>query len=151
MNLSQLLKSEIIRLSRKEIKSQVQPLRSSNFSLKQTVADLKRKITALEATNKQLMASYKKSQPQVSAEEVSKARITARTITKLREKLGVSQDSFAKLLGVSSQAVYAMEHKEGRIKLRQGTLTALLAVRGLGKREVQKKLEELEADTKPNK
>jgi hypothetical protein len=36
-----------------------------------------------------------------------------------------------------------MEHKEGRMKLRPKTLTNLLAIRAMGKREVKKRLEEL--------
>lgn len=142
-NLSQAIKAEIVRISRKEIKSSVGPLHSSSVALKHSVAGLKRRIAELESSNKQLMASYKKEQatPQIAPEEMEKARITSRTVRKLREKLGVSQESFAKLLGVSSQAVYSMEHKDGRLKLRPRTLTGLLAVRGMGKRDVQKKLE----------
>jgi DNA-binding transcriptional regulator YiaG len=145
-NFTQALKTEIVRLSRKEIKSATNPLRSSVVSLKHAVAELKRKVSELESSNKQLQAIYKKEQgkaPQIDPEEIQKARITSRTIRKLREKLGVSQDSFAKLMGMSSQNVYNMEHKEGRLALRQGTLTNLLAVRKMGKRDVQKKLEEL--------
>ena len=145
-NLSKILKGEIVRLSLKEIKAAVKPLRSSNFTLKLAMAGLKRKIADLESANKQLMAFYKKSQGQhqVSPEEIQKARITSNTIKKLRSKLGVSQVSFAKLLGVSSQAIYAMEHKSsGRLRLRQGTLTNLLAIRGMGKKEVKKRLEKL--------
>jgi DNA-binding transcriptional regulator YiaG len=147
-NLSQVIKAEIIRLSRKEIKSSVNPLRSSNVVLRHALTELKRKFAQLEVANKQLMTFVKKEQekaPQIIPEEIQKARFTSKTIKKMREKLDVSQDSFAKLLGVSTQAVYAMEHKQGRIKLRPGTLTSLLSVRGMGKREAQDKLNGFQA------
>jgi DNA-binding transcriptional regulator YiaG len=79
----------------------------------------------------------------VPPEVAEKARVTSKGIRKLRTKLGLSQDAFARLLGVSSQAVYAMEHKEGRIRLRPATMSNMLSVRGMGKREVKKRLEEI--------
>jgi DNA-binding transcriptional regulator YiaG len=83
-------------------------------------------------------------QPDVSPEEAKKARISSKGIRKLRTKLGLSQDSFAKLLGVTSQAVYSMEHKNGRLKLRPATLSHLFSVREMGKREAKSRLEEME-------
>jgi DNA-binding transcriptional regulator YiaG len=145
-NLSQVLKSEIIRISRKEINASVKPLRSSNFILKRTIAELKKRIAALENENRRfqsLSSKIMKTLPPAAPEEMDRVRITARSIKKLRGKLGLSQDNFAKLLGVSSQAVYAMEHRQGRLKLRPATLSNLIAVRGMGKREAARKLEEM--------
>ena len=142
-NFTQALKAEIVRLSRREISVAVSPLKKSNFALKKTVWELKKKLSALESDNKRLLASQK--QPQVPKEEIEKARITSKNVRGLRTKLGLSQDSFAKLLGVTSQAVYAMEHKEGkRLRLRPATLANLLSVRKMGKREAQRILEEIE-------
>ena len=147
-NIAQALKAEIIRLSRKEIKASVNPLRKSNFALKKAVWDLKNTVSALQAENKHLSAlckSVQGNQPNVPPEGAEKARFTSKGIRILRTKLGLSQDSFAKLLGVSSQAVYVMEHKEGkRLKLRAATLSNLLPVRRMGKREVKRMLEEIE-------
>jgi DNA-binding transcriptional regulator YiaG len=147
-NIAQALKAEIIRLSRKEIKANVTPLKKSNFTLKKAVWDLKNSVSVLTAENKRLSALYKSAkdkQPQVSPGAAEKARFTSKGIRILRTKLGLSQDAFAKLLGVSSQAVYVMEHKEGkRLKLRPKTLSSLLSVREMGKREVKRRLEEME-------
>jgi DNA-binding transcriptional regulator YiaG len=144
-NLSQAIKAEIVRISRKEIKASVNPLRSSNFILKRTVAELNKRIAGLEAENKRLLSLSKNrmEQPLVSPEVAEKARITSKGVRKLREKLGLSQDEFARLLGVSSQSVYAMEHKEGRrLRLRPATLANLLSVREMGKREAKSRLKE---------
>jgi DNA-binding transcriptional regulator YiaG len=145
-NIAQALKAEIIRISRKEIKASVNPIHKSNVSLKKTVAELKRKIAVLESENKQLLSFQKniqKQKSQVPSEVAEKVRISSKSILKLRTKLGLSQDSFAKLLGVSSQNVHAMEHKVGRLKFRSATLSNLLSVRKMGRREAKKRLEEI--------
>jgi|WetSurMetagenome_2_1015567.scaffolds.fasta_scaffold862410_1 DNA-binding transcriptional regulator YiaG len=146
-NLSQAIKAEIIRISRKEIKSSVNPLRSSNFSLRKNVAELKKKIAGLEADNKRLLSINKKfgAEPKLSPEAAGKVRVTSKGIKKLREKVGLSQQEFAKLLGVTTQSVFSMEHKTGRrLRLRPKTLANLLSLRGLGKREAAKRLEEMQ-------
>jgi DNA-binding transcriptional regulator YiaG len=146
-NIAQALKAEIVRLCRKEIKASVNPLRKSNFALKKAVWDLKNSISALTAENKRLSAICKSAQENqlaVPPEAAEKARFTSKGIRILRTKLGLSQESFAKLLGVSSQAVYVMEHKEGkRLKLRPKTLSSLLSAREMGKREAKGRLEEI--------
>jgi DNA-binding transcriptional regulator YiaG len=142
-HIAQVLKSEIVRLSRKEVKSAVNPLRSSNFLLRKNVAELKKRVGALETENKRLSVIAQKEQARVSPDLVEKVRITSKGVRILRTKLGLSQDSFAKLLGVSSQAVYSMEHKQGRLRLRQGTLSNMISLRGIGKREAKRKLEEI--------
>jgi DNA-binding transcriptional regulator YiaG len=144
-NIAQALKAEIARISRKEIKSIVNPLRRSNVSLKKTAAELKKRISCIETENKRLLSFYKtipQQQPQ-DAEKNKKARTTSKGIKTLRVKLGLSQVDFAKLLGVSCQAVNAIERKDGRVKLRSATLSNLLLIRKIGKREAQKRLEEI--------
>ena len=142
-NIAQAFKDEIVRISRKEIKASVGPLHKSNVSLKKVVAELKRKVASLESENKRLKSKTIQT-PRVSPEAAEKVRITSKSIKILRSKLGLSQNSFGKLIGVSSQNVYAMEHKDGRrLKLRKNTLANLLSVRGMGKRDVKKRLEEI--------
>jgi DNA-binding transcriptional regulator YiaG len=145
-NFAQALKAEIVRLSRKEIKAAVNPIRASNVALKKNVRELKKIVLSLKTENKRLSdfcENIRETQPAVSPEKAEKARFTSRGIRILRTKLGLSQNSFAKLLGVSNQAVYAMEHKEGRLKFRPATLSTLLCVREMGKREAQRRLAEI--------
>jgi DNA-binding transcriptional regulator YiaG len=155
-NLSQILKAEIARLSRKEIRASVSPLRSSNFTLKRTVAELKKKIAILESNSKRLAAMQsdikEKTGESAAAQGADgKIRITSKTVKSLRNKLGLSQDSFASLLGVSGQSVYVMERKGGKLRLRGATLAKFTALRGIGKREALRRVEELGKDkvTKP--
>ena len=145
-NLNQALKAEIQRISRKEIKTSFKPIRSSSVGLKKTVAELRRKVAALESENRILKSfqnKLQKAQPSAAPEEASKLRITSKSIRALRNKLGLSQDDFAKLINVSGQAVYAMEHKNGRLKFRGNTLNSILAIKGIGKRDAKKKVQEI--------
>ncbi|MFH0920809.1 MAG: hypothetical protein V1913_10650 [Fibrobacterota bacterium] len=143
-NLSQILKAEISRIARRETKSFVNPLRASNFTLKKAVAELKRKVTVLVSENKRLSAfcNNTRSQVEVKPEDIQNARITVRSVKALRKKLGLSQTAFGKLLGISGQSVLIMEKKTGRLKLRSSTLASLLSIRGIGRREAKKRLEE---------
>ena len=81
--------------------------------------------------------------PQVATENADTLRINSKTIRSLRTKLNLSQGAFGKLLGMSSNAVYAMEHKDGRLNLRSATLSNLLALKSMEKREIRKKILEL--------
>ena len=145
-NIGQALKTEIIRISRREIKSSVASVHKSNVVLRKSVVDLRNKIATLESENKRLLkSSIIIEEKNVKApSEVSKSvRITSSGIRKLRAKLGLSQEAFGKLLGGSTQGIYTMEHKAGRLKLRKKTLLNFLSVRKMGKREALKRLEEL--------
>jgi DNA-binding transcriptional regulator YiaG len=156
-NLSQAIKAEIVRIAHKEIKTSVTPLRGSNFVLRRNVAALKKQVAALESGNKRLLAMQnelqgKKAETQISEVKDNNVRISSKSVKALRTKLGLSQDEFAALLGVTGQAVYVMEHKGGRLRLRTQTMTNLLGLRGIGKREAAKMLEEIKAKAeKPKK
>jgi DNA-binding transcriptional regulator YiaG len=150
-NLAQFFKAEIRRIGRREIKSSVVPIHASNVALKKTVAALKKRIAALEAANKRLLSSQKSTQEQQPAGAPGKARISAKGIRALRSKLGLSQEAFGKLIGVSSQNILIMEHKEGGLRVRRKTLGNILAIRGIGKREAKKRLEEMESHGRKGK
>jgi DNA-binding transcriptional regulator YiaG len=78
-------------------------------------------------------------------------RITAKSIKTLRLKLGLSQVEFGKLINVSSQNVFAMEQKAGRLKFRGDTLKNIQNIKGIGKKAAKKMLEEMEEKPKPFK
>ena len=146
-NLAQSLKAEITRISRREIKLSITPVHRANVTLKKTIAELKRRIAALESGNEGLSVSRQnlvRELPDVSQESADTIRITAKSIRALREKLGLSQDSFAKLLDISRQNVFVMEHKQGKLKVRKATLSNLLAIKGIGKREARARLAAME-------
>ena len=141
-NIAKLLKDEIQRLAKREIKLATDNLRKDNAALKRTVADLKRRLTKLESDNKRLVAKAEVDRPQTAANDAEpvKARITGKMILSIRQRLGLSQNAFAKLVGVSSQAVYQWERRDGRLDLRGDSKAAIVGIRSMGKREAQQRL-----------
>jgi DNA-binding transcriptional regulator YiaG len=109
------------------------------------VADLRKRVVLLEKENKLLVATMRKYQiesPQKPDEETSKARLTSKGIRSLRNRLGLSQANFGKLLGTTAHSVYLWERKEGPLRLRDKTRQALLSIRGLRAGEARTKLDE---------
>jgi len=144
-NIAKVLKDEIQRLARKEVKSPVGKLRKDTVSLKRAVAGLKRQIAQLLRDARHLMAAEAtraKVQPQAAPEAAEKLRFTAKGIRALRQKLKLSQADFARLVGVTPLAVYQWERKpSGRLRLHETTRQALTGIRGIGVREARKRLE----------
>jgi len=67
-------------------------------------------------------------------------------VKQFRAKLDLSQAELAKLLGVSGQAVYLWERRDGRLQLRGKAKASLFALRTLGKREAKARLNETSGD-----
>lgn len=137
-NLASVLKSEIARLARKEVKAQLEPLRKANAGYRRDIAALKREVAALSRGLKAASRPAKKAaaEPQ---EEGRKLRFQAKGLKSHREKLGLSAAEYGQLAGVSAQSIYNWE--AGKTVPRQAQIAALAALRGMGKREAAKRLE----------
>lgn len=143
MNIAQVLKAEISRISKHEAKLLSSPTRSTTIRLKKNVADLKSRLSILEKSNKELqkqIATLIYSQPKPIEEPKGKSWISGKGVKALRKKSGLSQGEFAKLTGVSTGAVTLWESKSGMLKLRDATKKAIMAVRGIGKVEARQRL-----------
>ena len=149
-NIMTALKAEIVRLARKEVKAVIDPLRRPANATRLTLADLKRRVAALEKENKRIAALLSKIPQPEPKEEPAKAKgwISGKGVRSLRQKLGLSQEAFAKLVGVSPNGVYQWEAKPGMLRLREQTRAAVLAARQLGAREAKAKLAEMAAAKK---
>lgn len=149
-NVAKLLKEEIERLARKEIRKSTDALHKENLALRRTLAELKRRLDAVEKAERKSTRVLKEVQPKTAAEETAAealgARFSGKTIRNMRQKWNITQGELALLAGVSSQAVYQWERKEGRLRLRNSTLEALAALRPMGVREVRKRIEEATAN-----
>ena len=145
-NIQEVLRAEIQRLARREIKTAITGLKKDNVTLKRTVADHKRRLVQLERDNKRLLGQAMKlreTAAKPAENEVQKARITAKMIRSIRGRLGLSQAAFAEILGVHQVSVYEWERKEGRLTFRNPeTKTEIVRLRGMTKAEVAKLLEE---------
>jgi DNA-binding transcriptional regulator YiaG len=127
-------------LARKEIKAEtgatkqaVAQYRREIAKLKRQVAEQEKKITFLEDRERKRL---EEPEPEKAAEGV---RFSARSVTAQRKRLGLSAADYAKLVGVSPLTIYNWE--KGKSRPRKEQLAALVAVRGIGKREALRRLE----------
>jgi DNA-binding transcriptional regulator YiaG len=143
-NIGNVLKQEIARIARRELRTHLEAARKASNQQRHHIADLRRKITELE---RKLAAVASKSGPAAAPEQASAPEANVRFVPKglraLRERLGLSAERFGRLIGVSGQSVYNWEHQVTAPRARQ--LQAIAAVRGIGKREAMARLEALEA------
>lgn len=141
-----LLKSEITRLSRREIRSQVEPVKKASAAYRRHIAALKRQVHALERQVAVLnRVSRKTVEPAAAGTEASSNRFVAKGLRTLRSRLGLSAADFGKLVGVSGQSIYNWESKKA--VPRKAQVATLASLRALGKREAQTRLEQLVAKT----
>jgi len=133
------LKDEIRRLARKEIKAQTSAIARAVTQYRREIARLKRqqreqakKILFLES---QL---HKSAKPTAIKEELNgDTRFSARSVKAQRSRTGLSAANYAKLVGVSPLTIYNWEHNKSRPRKQQ--FAALVALRGMGKRDAQAK------------
>ncbi|EGI75809.1 helix-turn-helix domain-containing protein [Hylemonella gracilis] len=139
-NITSLLKSEITRLARKEIRSEVESLKKAAAHYRSDIAKLKRELAAQEKK----IVRLGKSSPSVVVTDTSdnspKLRFRASGFASLREKLGLSAAEMGKILNVSLQTVYHWE--KGISKPRASQLERIAEVRKLGRRGAAAKLAE---------
>jgi DNA-binding transcriptional regulator YiaG len=144
-NIASVLKSEIARLARREIKAEITPLKKAASQYRSSIAALKRQIQDLE---RQLRRKSRSAPGSDSAEdggeqEGVRRRFRAGGLASHRRKLGLSAEDYGALVGVSGQSIYKWE--QGEVRPRAAQLQALAAVRGIGKREALTRLEQVTA------
>ena len=140
-NIATILKEEITRLARKEVKTQVDPLRKANAQYRRDIADLKRQTQAMKKRVDYLDARERKRLKEpVPASAAEGRRFSPTWLESHRDKLGLAAADYAELVGVSPQTIYNWEH--GRSKPKAKQLSALAAVRGMGKREALRRLDQ---------
>jgi DNA-binding transcriptional regulator YiaG len=150
-NIASVLKDEIARLARKEVRSEIESLRKASVQYRSEIAALKRRVSNLEKQQGRLVKKdSRKLVTSEEGEETTRFRFSAKRIAAQRQKLGVSANDMGALLGVSAQTVYNWEAEKSRP--RQQQLAAIAALRSMGKREAKKALQALEArsDQKTN-
>lgn len=143
------LKSEIGRLSRKEVRAETTALKKTATQQRGEIAALKRRVATLEALVKRLARGAPAGRKAAAVEEAEEAgnalRFRAGGFASLRKKLALSAHDMARLLGVSAQSVYHWE--TGKSRPRASQLQAIAAVRKLGKRAAMARLAALDGQT----
>jgi len=142
-NVGTVLKEEIARVSRKEIRGQVDPTRKATAQHRRDISQLKRQIAQLERQVRLLSGKVLGSRPAAPDGDATPARFSAKGLRSQRLRLGLSAADFGKLVGVSAQTIYNWEHESSQPRVEQrGRMAAL---RGIGKREAAARLTQLDA------
>ena len=130
-NIASILKSEITRIARKEIRSEIEGLKKAIGTHRSEIAALKRRSQSLEQELKRLQKSMPRPEPVASVETGQALRFSAKGLAKQRQRLGLSAEAVGTLIGASGQSVYNWE--DGKARPRAGHLAALAALSGLSK------------------
>jgi len=134
------IKSEIQRLTKRELRSTFIPLRKEVRAMRLKLSGLSKGIASLNRMAKDLHLEESKPKLDATPEEVKASRLTPDRIRGLRKKLGISMRELGVLTGASIGAVLSWE--KGKFKPRGDKKAALVALRKVRKRDVRKILAE---------
>lgn len=141
-----IIKSEIVRLAKREVRKISVPLGRDVWSLKGAVSQLRKAVLTLQRITAQQQKALEKGEMPLEAapEEVKVSRFSPRLIRSLRLHLGMTQRELAILTGVTVGAVHLWE--SGQFKPSEKKKAVMVALRKLGRREVRKLVEKKSAD-----
>ena len=141
-NVASVLKSEISRVARKEVRGETVALKKTVSAYRTEIAALKRRANAVEQLLRRLANGHSKASasPEVD-QDISKFRFSAKGLASQRQRLGLSAEQCGLLLGASSQSVYNWEQGKTRPLARH--LPAIAAVRGMSRKDAVARLQTL--------
>jgi DNA-binding transcriptional regulator YiaG len=141
-NIAITFRQEIIRLARREIRSQTRGLRKASAQFRRDVAELKRHASKLKSEVARLERRVgKDGAPQTTAADPAKVRFTAKGVIAQRRRMGISAADYGKLVGVTGHTIYKWEH--GSSRPRRAQVSALASIRRLGKTEARARLDQM--------
>jgi len=170
-NLVDALKSEIVQVAQRALRSEAQQIKKAAASQEREIAALQRRIDSLERLvvalrgqrastagphgglrarrGAQRRSARMAHLPTVAdhADEGPALRFSAKGFTKLRQRLGLSAAAMGALIGVTAQSVYKWE--DGKARPRSPQLQAIAAIRKLGKRAAAQRLADMEGTQPP--
>ena len=144
-NVASVLKEEISRISRKEIRSETSALRKSSTTHRSEIAALKRRVQELERQLRRVGRVGQSSPPAAANADLATpgTRFSAKSMASQRRRLGLSAAECGLLIGASAQSIYNWE--EGKARPRAQHLPAIYALRNLGRRQANEILENRKA------
>ena len=144
-NIAAVLKEEIRRLARKEVRAFTSSAKRAASNYRKDIARLNRVIREQQKAIAKLSKKSPSADSPTDEEDnpLADVRFSARSVRAQRNRLGLSAADYGRLLGVSGLTVYSWEH--GKSRPRRAQLAALVAVRGIGKRAALERLQALDA------
>jgi len=139
-NIASILKSEISRVARKEVRAEVLTLKKAVGTHRKEIAALKHRAQALEQALRRMGRSQRAAPEPAAAEDADSGlrRFSAKGLLSLRSRLALSAAECGALVGASSQSIYNWEQGKARPSARH--LPAIAALRSMGKREASARL-----------
>lgn len=140
-NIASVLRDEISRLARKEIREQTNILKKTSARYRKDIAEMKRKVSDLQRKVALLEKQVPKdASSQATETEGERVRFSAKGLLSQRKRLGLSAAECGKLVGVSGQTIYNWEGGISRPRKQQ--VAGIASLRGMGKREARAHLEQ---------
>jgi DNA-binding transcriptional regulator YiaG len=138
-NIAAILKGEIARVARKEVRAQTEALKKAAGAHRAQIAEMRRRLQALERELRTLgKASARAVRVQADAGPAKALRFSAKGLASQRKRLALSAHDCGLLVGTSGQSIYNWESGHARPQARN--LPAIAALRGMGKREAAARL-----------
>lgn len=142
-NINSLLKSEIARVARKEIRRDIKGIRSASSNYRSQIAALKKAVATLEGQLKRVGKAAESApggrlRQRAEDESSTSNRFSAKGLRSQRQRLGLTAEQTGKLIGVSALSIYNWE--SGKVRPREKYLPAVVALRTLGRKQAQEVL-----------
>ena len=139
-NLATLLKAEISRVARKELRSHLTALKKAVATHRTEIAALKRRAQAAETQVRRLTRASAK--PAAAADDEAapsrQMRFSGSALKALRLRLNLSARECGILIGVSGLSIYHWE--AGKARPRAKHMPAIAALRSMSKKQAAEKL-----------
>lgn len=142
-NIAAVLKDEVSRIARKELRGENLALKKSSAQYRSDIAELKRRVQALERLVAKSSKQNSSSVVLNSGDSADKPqRFSAKGLAGQRRRLGLSAADVAKILGVSALSIYKWEG--GTTRPRASQMPGLLHLRSLSKKQAAAALEAIQ-------
>lgn len=147
-NFSDVLKKEVARIARKELKAELTSLRSLVSAMRSEMSSLKRELKELRTEGRAAARAARVKQINSPAASVAteaprrgrKPQYSADALLAMRQKLGLTRAQLATVLEVSSLSIYKWESKQSVPRAAQQA--KILDMKKLGKRAISRILSE---------
>jgi DNA-binding transcriptional regulator YiaG len=144
-NIASILKDEIARVARKEIRRETTALKKASAAHRSEIAALKRRAAEMERQLRGLGKSAPRAPAAAANDEAipEGTRFSAKGLLAHRKRLGLSAGDLGLLIGASPQSIYNWE--SGKARPHRKFLPTLVALRTVGKKETLAHLEALKS------
>lgn len=135
-NIAALLKSEISRVARKEVRAETDSLRKLVSAQRSAIASLKRELADLRKEQKQSAQPKKTVDVSMDAPQAGevKRRFSASRLATHRQKTGLSASDYGALVGISGQSIY--HYEQGKARPHAAVVRKLSMIKELSKAQL---------------